>query len=242
MPDHCKRRLAIAATLLLACAPAQAQIKELFGEGREAQAVLVLVDLTESVKLTDVDRIYTPTLRNLVDALRPGDRFVLAEISERTLGSFAPALDLALPSSGRSMEDEDALEAGKLRIRAEWRKLASRRERSKATAILDSLNAGSQILTRDARPQKHLIILSDMLEESKAANFVKAAPAETLLAQRRAKGLLPDLAGVRVFVAGASAATSERYVEVQEFWLHYLQAAGAQIGARTYGRVALTFE
>jgi hypothetical protein len=126
--------------------------------------------------------------------------------------------------------------------RGEWRKLISRRERSKATAILDSLNAGSQILTRDARPQKHLVILSDMIEESKTANFVKAPPAEALIAQRRAKGLLPDLHGVQVFVAGASAATSERYVEVQDFWLKYLQAAGAEIGAKTYGRVALSFE
>ena len=55
-------------------------------------------------------------------------------------------------------------------------------------------------------------------------------------------GLLPDLHGVHVFVAGASAATSERYVEVQDFWLKYLQAAGGEISAKTYGRVALTFE
>ena len=242
MRDRSQHWIAVAATLLLACLPAHAQLKQLLGDSRDARVVVVFVDLTESVKGADVDRIYTPTLRSIVDALRPGDRFVLAEISERTLGSFAPALDLALPSSGRSMEDNDALEAGKLRIRGEWRKLISRRDRSKATAILDSLNAGSQILTRDARPQKQLVILSDMIEESKAANFQKAPPAEALIAQRRAKGLLPDLRGVHVFVAGASAATSERYVEVQDFWLKYLQAAGGEISAKTYGRVALTFE
>jgi hypothetical protein len=236
------RLIVAAALLLLGCQPALAQLKQFFGDSRDARVVMVLVDLTESVKATDVDRIYTPTLRSVVDALRPGDRFVLAEISERTLGSFAPALDLALPSTGRSMEDDDALEAGKLRIRGEWRKLVGRRVRSKATAIFDSLNAGSQILTRDTRAQKHLVILSDMIEESKAANFSKAAPAEALIAQRRAKGLLPDLHGVEVFVAGASAPTSERYVQVQDFWLRYLQAAGGEIGAKTYGRVALTFE
>ena len=85
-------------------------------------------------------------------------------------------------------------------------------------------------------------MLSDMIEESKAANFQKTPPAEALIEQRRAKGLLPDLRGVQVFVAGASAATSERYVEVQDFWLKYLQAAGGAISTKTYGRVALTFE
>lgn len=236
------RAIVAAALLLLACLPAQAQIKQLLGGGREARVVMLLVDLSDSVKGADVDRIYTPTLRSSVDSLHPGDRFVLAEISERTLGSFTPALDLALPSSGRSLEDGDALEAGKLRIRTEWRKLVSRRDRSRATAILDSLNAGSQVLTRDARPQKFLVILSDMIEESQAANFQKTPPSDALIAQRRAKGLLPDLHGVQVFVAGASAGTSERYVEVQDFWVKYLQSAGAQISAKTYGRVALAFE
>jgi hypothetical protein len=243
VPERSTHRVVVAAALLLlACLPAQAQLKQLFGASRDARVVMVFVDLTDSVKATDVDRIYTPTLRSIVDALRPGDRFVLAEISERTLGSFAPALDLPLPSSGRSMEDNDALEAGKLRIRGEWRKLVSRRDRSKATAILDSLNAGSQVLTRDARPQRQLVILSDMIEESKTANFLKAPPNAALIEQRRAKGLLPDLHGVQVFVAGASASTSERYVEAQDFWLKYLQAAGGEISAKTYGRVALSFE
>jgi len=57
-----------------------------------------------------------------------------------------------------------------------------------------------------------------------------------------AAALLPDLHGVQVFVAGASAGTSDRYVEVQDFWLKYLHTAGAQISAKTYGRVALAFE
>jgi len=242
VPDRRHFPAFVAAATLLAILPAQAQLRELFGSGRDARVVMVFVDLTESVKATDVDRIYTPTLRNAVDKLRPGDRFVLAEISERTLGSFAPALDLPLPSTGRSMEDGDALEAGKLRIRGEWRKLVARRARSKATVILDSLNAGSQVLTRDARPQKHLVILSDMMEESRAANFLKAPPVDAIIGQRRAKSLLPDLQGVQVFVAGASAPTTERYVEVQGFWLKYLQAAGAKVDEKTYGRVALTFE
>ena len=69
-----------------------------------------------------------------------------------------------------------------------------------------------------------------------------AVAATLLLACLPAHGLLPDLRGVHVFVAGASATTSERYVEVQDFWLKYLQAAGGEISARTYGRVAFTFE
>lgn len=128
MRDHPRLPALVAATLLLlAILPAQAQLREFLGGGRDARVVMVFVDLTESVKAADVDRIYTPTLRNAVAKLQPGDRFVLAEISEQTLGSFAPALDLAFPSTGRSMEDGDALEAGKLRIRSEWRKLVARR-------------------------------------------------------------------------------------------------------------------
>lgn len=227
------------ALALLLTLPAGAQLREALG-GKSAQVVVLFVDLTESVKSADVDRIYTPTLRAVVGALKPGDRFVLSEISEQTLGSFAPFMDIAFPSTGRSMEDNDALEDGQRKIRDQWRKLLARRGKSRATVIMDSLSAGGQILARDTRAIKRIVILSDMIEESKAANFSKAAPAtDPIIQQRREHGLLPDLKSVQVFVAGASAPTPERYMEIQNFWLKFVRAAGGAISEKTYGRVAL---
>jgi hypothetical protein len=238
--------MVLAALLALPAGVARADLKDVIGGfsgGKNARVVLVFVDLTQSVRDSDIERIYTPTLRSLNDALQPGDRFVLAEISEQTLGSFTPHLDLEMPRTGRSMEDNDALDAGKQRIRDQWRKLLGRKGKAKATVILDSLNAGSQILSRDARPRKQIVILSDMVEESKSANFAKSLPTpastDTLISERRAKGLLPDLRGAQVYVAGASAPTGEAYVQIQNFWLRYVQAAGGQISEKTYGRVAL---
>jgi len=238
--------LLAAAALALGPAWTSSQADSLFGRKDEGKVVMLFVDLTESVKGTDIDRIYTPTLRALADTLKPGDRFVLAEISEKSLGSFTAALDVSFPSSGRALDDNDALEAGRLRIRSEWRQLVSRRTRARATVILDALSAASQVLVRDPRPQKWLVLLSDMIEESQAANFAKSPPtpatSAAVIEQRRVKGLLPDLSGVDVYVAGAAAARSDSYVQVQDFWLKYVTAAGGRINEKTYGRVALRFE
>ena len=44
---------------------------------------------------------------------------------------------------------------------------------------------------------------------------------------------------MQVYAAGSSAPTGEAYVQIQNFWLRYVQAAGGQISEKTYGRVAL---
>jgi hypothetical protein len=228
----------------IAAQPAHAQLDQLMGS-RDPKVVLVYVDLTQSIKGADIDRIYTPTLRSLMESLQPGDRLVLAEISEQTLGNFAPAADVPFPVTGRSMDDTDALDAGKKKLRDQWRKLTAQRGKAKATVIVDSMGAAAQIFARDPRKRKWLLILSDMVEESKVANFAKAVPdaaaTDALLRERRGKGLMPDLKGVQVFVAGAAAPGAEQYTAIQDFWLEYFRAAGAQVSEKTYGRVALTF-
>src|SRR5215203_2976345 len=111
-------RIAAALGILaaLAAPSAQAQLKEFFGGGKGAKIAMVYVDLTESIKDADVDKIYTPTLRAVVDSLKPGDRMVLAEISEQSLGTFTPVVDVSFPISGRSVDDNDALEAGQKKL------------------------------------------------------------------------------------------------------------------------------
>ena len=246
MAEPMRARWLVAFLLAVCCAvqPARAQLDQ-FMSGRAAKVVLVYVDLSQSIKGADIDRIYTPTLRTVMESLQPGDRLVLAEISEQTLGNFAPAVDVAFPTTGRSMDDADALDAGKKKLRDQWRKLISTRGKAKATVIIDSMGAGAQIFARDPREQKWLLILSDMVEESKLANFAKSPPdaaaTDALLRERRSKSLMPDLRGVQVFVAGAAAPTGEQYAAIQDFWLKYFKAAGAQVSEKTYGRVALSF-
>ena len=61
----------------------------------------------------------------------------------------------------------------------------------------------------------------------------RVGPKHARIADRQAKGLVPDLRGVCVEVVGADV-TTERRSAVREFWTRYFAAAGAAMPAENY--------
>jgi hypothetical protein len=53
---------------------------------------------------------------------------------------------------------------------------------------------------------------------------------------------MPNLTGVKVYVAGASAADSDKFREVQTFWARYFTESGADFSAYRYGHSLINFE
>ena len=90
---------------------------------------------------------------------------------------------------------------------------------------------------------KTLVIASDMLENSSLSSFyshraVRKLDPQAELAKVRAQGLIPDLAGVRIFVVGAglldpqSAGTyrdPQTMLSLEGFWSAYFKEAHAQL-------------
>lgn len=62
-----------------------------------------------------------------------------------------------------------------------------------------------------------------------------------VIAHARKEGRLPDLRGVTVYLAGASAASPQKAFEVQKFWLAYFKAANAQLSPEHYGPALINF-
>ncbi|MBW2706614.1 MAG: hypothetical protein JRD84_09940 [Deltaproteobacteria bacterium] len=99
-------------------------------------------------------------------------------------------------------------------IQTEVEKLLSRRRGTPHTEIINSLNIADKIFHNEKR-QKILIILSDMIQDSKEYNFerVKVTNQYTsqIIRKRQKQNLIPKLDSVKVYVAGASAVDPKKF-------------------------------
>jgi hypothetical protein len=141
----------------------------------------------------------------------------------------------------RRLEDEKIREEDSDVVRQEAAKIDQEFAagiKAPKTNILSSLNVAQQLFDGDVR-EKVLVILSDMIEDSDRYNFERLRltkqEEQKILAEQRERGELPDLRGVLVCVAGANAPTTERFKDVEGFWLLYLTATGADANDSRYG-------
>lgn len=239
--------LSAAALVLLPTSRPWAQMQKFIedwtGTGTPKRLVIVFADVSGSIPPEDW-AIYAETYKNRVTSLKGGDRLILAKIAEDSLGSFAPAIDRTLADTGKLKHDRTDHEKAQVEINDAFEKLRSAPP-AKATLILDALTLAQQLIEQDQQRRPQIIILSDMLEYSHIANFekvsVNAKESDRLIERQKKQGLLPNLHGANVFVAGAKAPKSDKFAEVQAFWLRYFKEAGAVCAPGMYGRPALSF-
>ncbi len=97
---------------------------------------------------------------------------------------------------------------------------------------------------RNKTGKKSMVVLSDMMECSSELNFEKdeltADYVNRAIESLRAKGRIPNLRNVDVWIAGTYASSTEKYFAVQGFWNRYLNETGAN--CRSYSHTLLDFE
>jgi hypothetical protein len=97
---------------------------------------------------------------------------------------------------------------------------------------------------RNKTGKKTLVVLSDMIECSSELNFEKdeLTPeyVERAMQKLRAKGRLPNLQNVDVWIVGAYATNTERYFAVQSFWNRFIRETGAT--GRAYSHTLMDFD
>jgi len=107
------------------------------------------------------------------------------------------------------------------------------------------LNIADTIFHNEKR-SKLLVILSDMIQDSKEFNFERSRITNSYTAKvikhRRKQKMIPNLSGVKVYVAGASAKAAKKYRSIEKFWSSYFKVAGADFSSHRYGHTLLEFE
>jgi hypothetical protein len=210
--------------------------------------IIIFVDMSDSANQAR-RTVCKEAFEKIYQNLRQGDRVVVGTITSRSYIEFKPTVDEEIPKKtiwDNRLQFERKLSSTKERIRKGTNKLLSRERGTMLTEILDSLNIADIIFHDEKERQKILVILSDMIEDSKEYNFDKDKITEdyisNVIGHRQKNNLMPNLTGVKLYVAGASAADSKKFRAVQTFWTRYLTKTGADFSPHRYGHSLINFE
>lgn len=210
--------------------------------------IIIFVDMSDSANQAR-RTVCKEAFEKIYQNLRQGDRVVVGTITSRSYIEFKPTVDEEIPKKtiwDNRLQFERKLSSTKERIRKGTNKLLSRERGTMLTEILDSLNIADIIFHDEKERQKILVILSDMIEDSKEYNFDKDKITDeyisNVIGYRQKNNLMPNLIGVKVYVAGASAVDSNKFRAVQTFWTRYLTKTGADFSPHRYGHSLINFE
>jgi hypothetical protein len=218
------------------------------GNDKETPRVIViLVDMSGSANRAR-STVYREAFEKIYQSLSQGDRIMVGTITSRSYIDFKPAVDAEIPKNTiwvNRIQFERNLTKTKEKIRGEVDRLLSRKRGTQRTEILNSLNIADTIFHNEKR-QKILVILSDMIQDSKEYNFTRVKITDNyidkLIRYRRKHNLIPSLTDVKVYVAGASGADSNKFRSVENFWARYFAESGADFSRHRYGHSLISFE
>lgn len=219
-----------------------------FGKDKKQPRVMaVFVDMSGSTN--EARRtVYRNAFEKIFQNLQDGDRIVVGTITGRSYIDFKPAVDAEIPKQSiwvNRIAYEQNQAKTKKKIQTAVDRLLSARRGTPRTEIINSLNIADKIFHNEKR-RKILIILSDMIQDSREHNFdrVKVTNAYTtkIIKARKKQNLIPDLGAVKVYVAGATASDSKKFRSIEKFWKRYFAAAGADFSLHRYGHSLIEFE
>jgi hypothetical protein len=228
--------------------------KPVFRSDRDT-VVFVLFDVSGSTNSPRIRQRYIQNLDTIEKLLsQEGGTLRGDVIGSEALNTSTIPIDVSFPSynpvfSTEKKHDEQIRKASVL-LEKQAEGALETGEPGSQSAIMSSLEVASKILNggqlKGAR-RKILVIFSDMVEESPRYKFpheaLTASRIKSIVDNERAGGRLPNLQGVTVWKAGASAIglDDDRSRALQTFWIQYFKAAGADLEPGHYGSALLNF-
>jgi len=233
--------------LLLSHMNRSAEARKSGNDKETPQVIVILVDMSGSANRAR-STVYREAFEKIYQSLSQGDRVMVGTITSRSYIDFKPAVDAEIPKITiwvNRIQFERNLTETREKIRREVDRLLSRKRGTQRTEILNSLNIADTIFYNEKR-QKILVILSDMIQDSKEYNFTRVKITDNyidkLIRYRRKHNLIPNLTDVKVYVAGASGADSNKFRSVENFWARYFAESGADFSRHRYGHSLISFE
>ncbi len=211
----------------------------------ERRVVMVFVDISLS-SLPEREN-YKHYIEKIVTKLQPGDVVAGGKIIDLTIADFTPIFYVELPAfdfwSDNLTLHKKLVDKITAQMYASIDSVLQSRGKIEKSEIINSFLICEQFM-RNKTGKKSMVVLSDMMECSSELNFAKdnltAEYVDQAVASLRAKGRIPNLRNVDIWVAGAYANSTEKYFAVQGFWNRYLNETGAN--CQSYSHTLLDFE
>jgi len=217
--------------------------------------VFVLFDISGSTSVPAIRRRYAEEFEKVLEAMRGGELVMGDRITENSLATANPfkvSFPAYHPLKYSRMTHQQAMKSASDEARQHVKKLLQKV--SPRTDLMNAFQLADKVFNGEScrsAKGKILIVFSDMIEQSSRYDFtgIQLTPQkiQQIIESERKGGRLPNLKGVKVWVAGATAAmqgglSSAKIYEVQNFWLAYFRACGADLTKERYGTTLLNFE
>jgi hypothetical protein len=216
-------------------------------EKKKPRIIAVFVDMSGSTNKAR-QTVYRNAFDKIYENLQQGDRIIVGTITGRSYIDFKPAVDAEIPKQSiwvNRIAFEQNLVKTRKDVQTQVEKLLAQKRGTPHTEIINSLNIADKIFHNEKR-QKILIILSDMIQDSKEYNFDRVNVTDDyitrIIRDRQKQNLIPKLDDVKVYVAGASAGDTKKFRSIEKFWNRYFDACDADFSLHRYGHSLLEFE
>ncbi len=222
---------------------------------KKETCVCMLIDISQSTQKKSVRQNFSRAAHQVVQSLAPGDAFVAGLITQMSLSEpkFCAKYEFKKfqPPSHNSLYDRLPKKLFDLRVKSIKDSLTQLIDstlfnfntRVKETEILGATRVAARVFQSYRYPNNVLVILSDMIEDSKYYRFnkIRFTPKTItrLIEKEKEKGRLPDLTGVRVYVVGAY--EEKPYESLRDFWMAYFKACHAELRPENYGAILVAF-
>lgn len=222
--------------------------------------VLVLADVSGSVRRPEMQQAYCAAFDKVFDALEPGDALIAAPITSASELTFDLPVQREMPDPGLERADNRLIRSAKMKnarerieslepeVREQFKTwLEADHGKVMWTDLFGALRLAQQLFANyPERPIRRLVILSDMIQDSPDWQFDELKLTDdrrtTIIRRLEQAGAMPRLDGVRVHVAGAYADDQARLRRIRGFWQEYFAAAGASLRPADYGTTLIRFE
>jgi hypothetical protein len=204
-----------------------------------SKTVCVLFDLSDSTRDTAIRDSYLQDFeKKILTKIESGDAIAADIIAE----SSAAGSTLPVNQELEGFLYSNRLKELKLKkeILGKVKELLRRPQKVQRTDILSSLHIAERVFKTYNKERNILVIMSDMIEDSKSYNFEKEhltekKIAEIIAKEKKAKKL-PNLTKVDVYaIRNATNLSPEMAAGIENFWMQYFKECGARIDNAHYG-------
>jgi hypothetical protein len=210
---------------------------------------LSIFDTSASASSDSMRERYVDIMQDVSEDLHGGDRVMVTRITDASLQDARLPIDVNPPAfnplTQTTSSHRNRMEEARSELKSGIPSLLNRSP-SKCTDLFGAMEfAGKVLQNAPSDASKRLVIASDMIETCNADFRRRALNKEdidALIEKLRTAGRLPDLKGVRVWVAGATATTKldpGRIQSIENFWMRYFEAVGAEVNQARYGPTLL---
>lgn len=219
-------------------------------------AIFCLFDISGSTSARPVREAYFQDFKKILGGLWGGEAIKGDVITENSLARSSIPLDVSFPVkrwSDNPITFQEKLQQATAEAEKVARKLILETAPAAATDLMNAFQLADKMFNGEqwrAARTKVLVVFSDMVEQSQRYNFsalkLDASEVQHIIEAERTAGRLPNLNGVKTWVAGATANPSQglhpdKIYAIQNFWLEYFKAAGADLTRERYGPKLINF-